>query len=108
MRNAGDKVHAHTDSPPLTAAEKRTATRRANKEKRLARRRGGEALAAIEANQPKRRCSAETEASLLKILAVLQGMLAECRAEIAQSASDRRELARLPVVDLAQWRGIGP
>ena len=92
----------------MTAAEKRTATRRANKAVREARAAEREATPLpAELEKPFRYepCTAEDEASLLQFLQIVSQQLARCRANMAAAALRRREdLARQPVVSLADWR----
>lgn len=84
-------------SAPLTPAQKRAITRRANRAKQIA-----YLAAAAEAREAPalyEPCGAETETKLLEMLGVLQALLARCRANTAAAgARCRREIARQSTV----------
>ena len=98
----------------LTPAQKRAITRRANAEKRarLAAEREAEARRAAAQRLQQAEAAArkpytrQDEATLLMMMERLADMLADCRAELAAAeARDRRQIARGPVVSLADYRG---
>jgi hypothetical protein len=92
------------NAPTMTSAEKRTASRRANKAKQEAFRARVEEEQASAAAHPQLK-TARDEASILQMMGSLQIMLAECRADMAKAArQDRKQMATQPVVALADWR----
>jgi|HubBroStandDraft_6_1064221.scaffolds.fasta_scaffold972676_2 hypothetical protein len=96
------------NAPTMTPAEKRTATRRANKAKRdayLARAAEERANAVAKPAAEWRPMTADDEAVLLHMLTYAQTKLAECRADMAKAArQDRQQMATQAVVALADWR----
>ncbi len=105
-------THDHT-TPALTPAEKRTATRRANKARAAMRANALRHEAESEAAAIAKRERPPLDAAALRTgIGFLEALLAHEYSRLAEIEAkaqlSRWKVCRLPVVELAAWRGARP